>query len=487
MAATATAEPSRARQILIVAICCISVLMVGLDNTIVNVALPAIHRALHASLSGLQWTIDAYTVVIASLLMLAGSTADRIGRRRVFQVGLVVFATGSLLCAVAPSLGTLIGFRALQAVGGSMLNPVAMSIIRNTFEDPRRRAQAIGWWGGVAGLSFALGPILGGALIAIASWRWVFLVNVPVALAAIALTARYVPESRAPAPRRIDPVGQLLVIVMLASLTYAIIEGHSAGWTSAEILSLFGVSLAAAGALAAYELRRPEPLIDIRFFGSAPFAGASVIAVCAFGAVSGALFLDTLYLQDVRGLTALHTGLYLLPLAAMGIVFAPLSGRLVGSRGSRPPLLLAGVCVTASALMFTTLTASTAALYILAANLVFGIGFGLVNPPITNTAVSGMPGEQAGVAAAVASTSRQVGNTFGVAIVGAAVSGGLVATKIGPGFAHASHVGWWIVAGFGFGVLAVGIISTSRWAMRTAQASADRLARRPVPSAAASR
>jgi MFS family permease len=234
-------------------------------------------------------------------------------------------------------------------------------------------------------------------------------------------------------------------------------------------------------------LRRPEPLIDIRFFGSAPFAGASVIAVCAFGAVSGALFLDTLYLQDVRGLTALHTGLYLLPLAAMGIVFAPLSGRLVGSRGSRPPLLLAGVCVTASALMFTTLTASTAALYILAANLVFGIGFGLVNPPITNTAVSGMPGEQAGVAAAVASTSRQVGNTFGVAIVGAAVSGGLVATKIGPGFAHASHVGWWIVAGFGFGVLAVGIISTSRWAMRTAQASADRLARRPVPSAAASR
>jgi EmrB/QacA subfamily drug resistance transporter len=484
---SARCQPSGARQILIVAICCISVLMVGLDNTIVNVALPAIHHALHASLSGLQWTIDAYTVVIASLLMLAGSTADRIGRRRVFQIGLVVFAAGSLLCALAPSLGTLIGFRALQAVGGSMLNPVAMSIIRNTFEDPRKRAQAIGWWGGVAGLSFALGPIVGGALIAVASWRWVFLVNVPVALAALILMARYVPESRAPRPRRVDPVGEALVIAMLASLTYAIIEGHSAGWTSAEILSLFGVSLASAVGLVAYELRRPEPLIDIRFFGSAPFSGASVIAVCAFGAVSGTLFLDTLYLQDARGFSALRAGLYLLPLAAMGIVFSPISGRLVGSRGSRPSLLIAGLMLTTSAVMFTTIAAHTAALYILAANLVFGIGFGFVNPPITKTAVSGMPGEQAGVAAAVASTSRQVGNTLGVAIVGAAVSGGLAATSIGPGFAHASHVGWWIVAGFGFAVLAVGILSTSSWAMRTARASAERLKSRAVPSAAPSR
>src|SRR5581483_912402 len=176
-----------------------------------------IHRELHASLSGLQWTIDAYTLVIATLLMLAGSTADRLGRRRVFQIGLALFSTGSLLCALAPSLGALIAFRIVQAVGGSMLNPEAMSIIRNTFEDPRERAHAIGVWGGVAGLSFALGPIVGGALIAAASWRWVFLVNVPVALIAFALTAVYVPESRAPRPRRIDPVGQILVMVALAS------------------------------------------------------------------------------------------------------------------------------------------------------------------------------------------------------------------------------------------------------------------------------
>jgi EmrB/QacA subfamily drug resistance transporter len=484
MVDSATAEPARGRSVLIVAICCISVFMVGLDNTIVNVALPAIHRSMHASLSGLQWTIDAYTLVISSLLMLAGSTADRIGRRRILQAGLGLFSLGSLLCAIAPSLGALIAFRVVQAIGGSMLNPVAMSIIRNTFDEPRRRAQAIGWWGGVAGLSFALGPIVGGALIAAASWRWVFLVNVPVALAALALTAIYVPESRAPHPRRIDPVGQVLVMLALASCTYAIIEGHSQGWTSAEILTLFSVSLLSAAALAVYELRRREPLIDTRFFGSAPFSGASVIAICAFGAVSGALFLETIYLQNVRGLSPLHAGLYLLPLAAMGIVFAPLSGRLIGSRGTRPSLLAAGIALIASGVMFTTITSTTATVYLLAANLVFGIGFGFVNPPITNTAVSGMPSAQAGVAAAIASTSRQIGNTLGIAIVGAAVSSG-IATALGPGFTAASHAGWWIVTGCGAGVLIVGVASTTRWAQRTAHRTAERLDSDPVTSAAA--
>ena len=201
-----------------------SLLIVGLDATIVNVALPAIHRSLKASLSGLQWTIDAYTLVIASLLMLSGSTADRVGRRRVFQIGLALFSLGSLLCALAPNLELLVIFRMLQAVGASMLNPVAMSIIRNVFEDPRERAQAIGLWGGMVGISFALGPVVGGALVDSVGWRAIFLVNVPIGLAAIVLTALFVPESRAPRARRIDPVGQVLVITMLASVTYAIIE-----------------------------------------------------------------------------------------------------------------------------------------------------------------------------------------------------------------------------------------------------------------------
>src|SRR5579884_3871281 len=188
-------EPTRARRLLVLAICCLSLLIVGLDTTIVNVALPAIHHALHASVSGLQWTIDAY------MLILAGSTADRVGRRRVFQIGLVVFSTGSLLCGLAPSLPALVGARVLQAIGGSMLNPVALSIIRNVFEDPRERAQAIGVWGAVFGLSMALGPVVGGALVDASGWRAVFFVNVPVGLAAILLTSLYVPESRAENPR----------------------------------------------------------------------------------------------------------------------------------------------------------------------------------------------------------------------------------------------------------------------------------------------
>ena len=211
--------PERSKRIVILLICSMALLIVGLDSTIVNVALPSIHRSLHPSLSGLQWTIDAYTLVIASLLMLSGSTADRLGRRRVFQCGLALFSLGSLLCGLAPSLGFLIGARVLQAVGGSMLNPVAMSIIRNTFEDPRERAQAIGIWGGVVGISMALGPVLGGALVQVSSWRAVFFVNVPVGLIAIALTALFVPESKAEHPRRIDPVGQVLVIVALANKT----------------------------------------------------------------------------------------------------------------------------------------------------------------------------------------------------------------------------------------------------------------------------
>jgi EmrB/QacA subfamily drug resistance transporter len=468
-------EPSRNRRLLILAICCMSLLIVGLDSTIVNVALPAIRRSLHASLSGLQWTIDAYTLVLASLLMLAGSTADRVGRRLVFQVGLAVFSLGSLLCAVAPNLELLIVFRIVQAIGGSMLNPVAMSIIRNVFTEPRERAQAIGLWGGVVGISFALGPVVGGALVDSVGWRAIFLVNLPVGLLAIALTALFVPESRAPRARRPDPVGQVLVIALLASLTYAIIEGPSHGWHSGQILVLFAVSAASAIGLVVHELRRDEPLLEVHFFRSAPFTGASVIAVCAFAALAGFLFLNTLYLQETRHLSPLHAGLYMLPPAAMSVIFGPLSGWIVGRRGTRPPLIVAGVAMTASGLLLTQLTAGTSFAYLVFSYVIFGIGFGLVNPPITTTAVSGMPPEQAGVAAAVASTSRQVGATLGVAIVGA-VAAPSVAAAIGGNFAQASQAGWWIIAGLGAMVLLLGLLTTTSRAKATADRYGDPLA-----------
>ena len=464
---------SRRRRLLVLGICSMSLLIVGLDTTIVNVALPAIHRSLHASLSDLQWTIDAYTLVLASFLMLFGSTADRVGRRRVFQIGLSVFSLASLLCALAPSLELLVAFRVLQAIGGAMLNPVAMSIVRNVFEDPRERAQAIGVWGAVFGISMALGPVLGGVLVDASSWRAVFLVNVPVGLVAIALTAVFVPESRAARPRRIDPVGQLLVIGALASLTYAIIEGGQSGWTSAGNLALFAVSAACFAALIPYELRRDEPLLEVRFFHSAPFAGASAIAVCLFAAIGGFLFLNTLYLQEVRGLSPFHAGLYTLPMAATMFVFAPISGRVVGRHGSRLPLVAGGAAVVISALMLTGLRPGTSTAYLILAYVIFGFGSGVVNPPITNTAVSGMPPSQAGVAAAVASTSRQVGMTLGVAVIGA-IAGGSLAGALGRGFAGATHPGWWIIAGLGLAVLVLGFVTTSAWAHGTARATAER-------------
>jgi MFS family permease len=320
--------------------------------------------------------------------------------------------------------------------------------------------------------------VVGGALVDSTSWRAVFLVNVPVGLLVILLTARFVPESRAEHPRRIDPVGQVLVIVALASLTYAIIEGRQAGWGSPEIVALFVCSIVCFVALIRYEARRQEPLLEVRFFRSAPFSGASAIAVCVFAATGGFLFLNTIYLQNVRGLSPVHAGLYTLPMAGMMFVFAPISGRLVGRFGARMPLLAGGAALTVSALMLTRLAPGSTVAYLILAYVVFGFGAGMVNPPITNTAVSGMPPAQAGVAAAVASTSRQVGMTLGVAVVGA-IAGGGVGGALGRGFAAATHPAWWIIVGLGLGVLALGFATTTDWAHRTARAAAERL-----PSAA---
>jgi len=467
-------ELSRQRRFLILAVCCLSLFIVGVDNTIVNVALPSIQRGLHAPVSGLQWTMDAYSLVIASFLILAGSAADRFGRRRVFQIGLLTFTLGSLLCSLAPGLGWLVAFRMLQAVGGSMMNPVAVSIIANTFTDASERARAIGIWGGVFGLSIALGPVAGGALVASVGWRGIFWVNIPIGVAAVVLTALFVPESRAAHPRRIDPVGQVLVIVMLASLIYAIIEGPQRGWTSPVILGLFALAAVAAAGLAGYEPRRREPLLDLRFFRSAPFSGATLIAISAFAATAGFLFLNTLYLQDVRGLSALHAGLYMLPMAAMTLVLAPVSGRIIGRRGPRLPLLVAGVAMTAGAVMLTRLTPATSVSWLMTAYVIFGIGFGMVNAPITNTAVSGMPRAQAGVAAAVASTSRQVGQSLGVAVVGSALAS-VLHGPLRAGFTQASQAGWWIVTGCSAAVLLLGALTSGRWALGTAARSAEQI------------
>ncbi|WP_432980743.1 MFS transporter [Dactylosporangium sp. CA-233914] len=446
---------SRSRRLLILGICCMSLLIVGLDNTIVNIAVPAIGRDLDAPLSGLQWTIDAYTLVLASLLLMAGSTADRIGRRRTFQTGLIVFAVGSLLCGLAPSLGWLIAFRVLQAIGGSMLNPVAMSIITNVFTDRRERAQAIGVWAGVIGISMALGPVVGGLLVQTVGWRTIFWINVPIGIAAVVLTALFVPESRAERPRRVDVPGQIIVLVLLASATFAIIEHEPVAGA---------VALVALAALLLVEPRRPQPLIDVRLFRSPPFAGATSIAVCSFSALAGFLLLNTLYLQDVRGLSPLHAGLLTLPIAAITLVLGPVSGRLVGGAGPRPSLLVGGAGIMVSGLLLTPLAPDTPLLWVVAAYVSFGIGFAMVNPPITVAAVSGLPMAQAGVAAAFASTSRQFGSVLGIAVLGAVITTGLHGRPMPDGFTPASHAGWWIIAGCGAAILLIGTLTTGRWA-----------------------
>lgn len=468
-APSAPEAPPDPRRFLILGICCMSLFIVGLDGTIVNVALPSIRADLHASVSELQWTIDAYALVLASLLLLSGSMADRFGRARVFKLGLLLFTAGSLLCSVAPNVTTLIVARGLQAVGGSMLNPVAMSIIRNTFTDARERAQAIGIWGGVVGISLALGPVVGGALTDGGSWRGIFWVNVPVGLAAIALTARFVPESRAPHARRPDPVGQLLIVVLLASAVFGIIEAPKVGWLAAQTLVLAAVAAVSLVAFVAYEHRRTEPVVDPRFFRSAPFAGATLMAIAAFVSLGGFLFLNTLYLQEARGLRPLHAGLLTLPMAGAAAIFAPLTGRFVGRHGARLPLTVAGIGMGAAAVMLTRVTPDTSTAYLILAYVIFGIGFGCVNAPITNAAVSGMPAAQAGVAAAVASTSRFIGQSFGVAVIGAVA---VQATGTRDELAAAAAPGWWIIAGCGAFIVAAGLVSTGRWALDTARATA---------------
>jgi EmrB/QacA subfamily drug resistance transporter len=441
-----------------------SLLVVGMDVTIVNVALPVIQHDLHATLSGLQWILDAYTLVVASLLMLSGSMSDRFGRRRVFQIGLVLFTTASLLCSMAHSIDQLIAFRALQGLGASMLNPVALSIIANAFPEPKARAHAVGIWGAVAGVSLAIGPLIGGALTQAVGWRSIFWINLPIGLAAVALAARFVPESKALRARAFDPVGQLLVIVSLASLTSAVIEGPHTGWTSWRILGLFAATGVALAIFFFYEPRRKDPLVDLRFFRSIPFSSATLLALCAFASFAGFLFLNALYLEQARGFSAFHTGLYTLPLAIMMMVCAPLSGRLVGRHGPRPSLLGAGAGLLLSTLMLTRLSIGTPVGLLLLAYALFGFGLGMVNPAITTSAVAGMPLSQAGVAAAIASTGRQVGAALGVAVAGTVVAG---SRARGSDFTRATHPIWWIMTGCAALVLLLGWVSSTTWAQTT--------------------
>ncbi|MFO0615485.1 MAG: DHA2 family efflux MFS transporter permease subunit [Polyangiaceae bacterium] len=335
----------------ILATCCLSLFLVTMDLTIVNVALPSIRADLSAGVAGLAWSVDGYTVVVASLLLVAGSMADRFGRRRIFQVGLAAFSLGSLLSSLAPTSGALVAFRMVQAVGGSMLNPVAMAIVVSTFPERRERARALGVWGAVFGVSMAAGPVLGGLLVEAIGWRSIFWVNVPIGALAFALSQRFIPESPPVRARRFDPVGQILVVVALFALTSTVIDGRRAGWSSWTVWVGAAVALSSLVAFVAWESRRAEPLVDLRLFRSPSFASAMAIAVLSFASFSGFLFLNALYLQEARGLDAATAGAMTLPVAVALAVCSPLAGRLVGAGHTRAVIVVSGAAIAAGALV----------------------------------------------------------------------------------------------------------------------------------------
>ena len=461
---------SARRKAIILVSCCLSLLIVSMDATIVNVALPSIRDDLGASPSQLQWIVDVYTLVLASLLLLSGATGDRFGRRRTFQLGLTIFAVASLLCSLAPNIETLIAARFLQAIGGSMLNPVAMSIITQVFTGRVERARAIGVWGAVVGIAMALGPIVGGALIQYGNWRSVFWINLPICLLAIVLTAVFVPESKAAVRRGIDPGGQLLGMATLFGIVYVLIEAPSKGWADPVTMLVLVIALFAFGGFLWWESRHRSPFIDLRFFRSIPFSSATFIAVCAFAAYGAFLFMMSLYLQGYRGYSALHTGLLYLPLAVGALIFSPLSGRLVGRYGGRPSLVAAGVLMTVATVLMSFMTGTTPVWQLIVIFAVFGIGFSMVNAPITTAAVSGMPMDRAGAASGVASTSRQVGVSLGVALCGS-IAGAAIAAPAAD-FSTQARPLWLVCAALGVVVTALGVYSTSA----RATASADRLA-----------
>ena len=478
---SATERLSHARQMIILAVCSQALFLLGMDNTIVNVGLPSIGHSLKASVSGLQWTMSAYTIMLASFMLLGGSLGDRFGRRTVFQAGLATFTLGSWLCSIAPSLAWLIAFRMIQGIGGALTIPVAGSIITVTFTDKAERARAIGIWSSINGIGMALGPIAGGLLTATVGWPGTFWINIPFGLAGVVLAAILIPESRTAQPRRLDPVGQVLVIAVLGALTYAIIEAPSAGWRSGRVDGAIALVIVALVVLLKYEARRPQPLIDTRFFLSVPFSGAIVTGIASFAALGGVLFLATLYFQDVLALSPLQAGLRMLPTALGMSVCAPVAGRIMARHGSRIPLLLGGLCITVGVAALAPFIGASQQGPLAVAFEGFGIGVGMVNPIITTLAVSGMPMSHTGIASGMSSASRQVGQALGVATAGSILAAGAHGA-LRMDFTRASQGAWWVFSGSGYLILILAFVTTTPWAARTAESTARTFT--PLPALA---
>jgi EmrB/QacA subfamily drug resistance transporter len=409
------------RRWVVLGVMCLSLLLIVMDNTIVNVALPTLQRELGASTSQLQWVVDAYILVFAGLLLTMGSLGDRFGRRGALAIGLAVMGIGSIASSFADSANHLIATRALMGVGAALIMPATLSIITNVFTDRRERAQAIAIWAATAGVAVAIGPVTGGWLLEHFWWGSVFLVNVPVVIVALVLGQLFVPTSRDPAAPPIDVRGALLSITGLVALVWAIIEGPN-GWTDPTVLGAFGVAAVLLAAFVAWERHTPTPMLDINFFRNARFSAASGALMLTFFAMFGSLFLLTQFLQSVLGYTALQTGVRLLPMAVVQMVVAPLSARIVERVGSKV-VVATGLTVGAVGLLIASrLTAGASYPQVLLSLVVLAVGLALVMPPATESIMGSLPPAKAGVGSAVNDTTREIGGALGVAVLGSVMS-----------------------------------------------------------------
>jgi EmrB/QacA subfamily drug resistance transporter len=403
------------------AVLAVSLLVISLDNTILNVALPTIERDLDASAGALQWIVDSYTLVFAGLLLTMGSLGDRFGRRRALVVGLGVFGTGSLLAALAPSADALIASRALMGLGGALIMPSTLSVLTNVFP-AHERPKAIGIWAAVAGLGIAIGPVAGGWLIEHFDWSSVFLVNLPIVGLALAAAPALVPESRDPAQSRLDPLGALLSTAGLGVLTWSIIEAGDRGWTDGLVLGGFAAAAVALASFVAWELRTSSPMLDVRLFRVRRFSGASVSIALVFFSLFGAIFFLTTYLQNVMDYDALGAGVRITPIALGLVLGGPLSAKLAARIGTRN-VVTAGLMVVAAALLLLSGADADSGYELIAASLVLlGFGMGTTMAPATESIMSSLPLAHAGVGSAMNDTVRMVGGTLGVAVLGSLLS-----------------------------------------------------------------
>jgi len=419
----------------ILAVLCLTVLVVVLDGTIVNVTLPTLVTELGATNSQLQWIVDSYVLVFAGLLIAAGSIGDRFGRKGVMQLGLLLFGGFSALAALSDSPGELIGWRAAMGIGAALLFPATLAILVNVFREPKERAAAISVWAATAGIAVAIGPVTGGFLLEHFWWGSVLMINVPVVAVAIVAIGRIVPTSRDTTIHRFDPLGTVLSIAGIGVLVWAVIEGPEHGWASATSIGAFALAAVLLTSFVAWEQRIDHPMLDVRVFSNLRFTAGTLSVTFAFFALFGFVFVVTQYFQFVRGYTTLEAGVRTVPFALFTGTFAPLSARFVNRFGTKV-VVAGGLVGMAVGFAVAALTAGVDTPYavIVVAMFFMGGGLGLVQAPATESIMGSLPPEKAGVGSAVNDTSRELGGTLGVAIVGSVFSS-IYASRLGHALA----------------------------------------------------